>query len=86
MVDEILSQEDQEFQALISSMNETEKQIHHQQSTFPQHTVSDYGSDEEEYDRLFMDVISHPQQSMDSEGAPCNDASTVTHDMDMSTG
>ena len=51
-IDEILSQENQEFEALVSSMQDDERR--HRQQT----TVSDYGSNEEEYDQLFMEFMS----------------------------
>lgn len=82
MVDQILSQEYQEFEALISSMQDSADQgDHHQQST-----TSDYGSDEEEYDRLFMEVMS-------SQGSAGRRSDTVEdrrveqdHEMDISLG
>ena len=54
MVDQILSQENQEFEALVSSMQDNADQENHHQ----QNTMSDYGSDEEEYDRIFIEVMS----------------------------
>ena len=65
MVDQILSQEHQEFEALVSSMQDNEDQEHHQ-------TTSDYGSDEEEYDQLALretstvDDPSEEDQEMDT--------------------
>lgn len=54
MVDQILSQENQEFEALLSSIqDDTDQEDHHRQTI-----KSDYGSDEEEYDQLFMEVMS----------------------------
>lgn len=50
MVDQILSQEDQEFEALISLMQSEEHNEERNTST--------YSSDDEEYDQLFMDVMS----------------------------
>ena len=50
MVDQILSQEDQAFEALISLMQSEE---HNEERN-----TSAYGSDDEEYDQLFMDVMS----------------------------
>ena len=81
MVDQILSQEDQEFEALVLSMHESGDREHNQQKT-----NLDYGSDEEEYDRLFMEVISR-------QGSAERDTSMVGHDapkqdleMDVSVG
>ena len=50
MVDQILSQEDQEFEALISLMQPKD----HEEEP----TMSAYGSDDEGYDQLFQDVMS----------------------------
>lgn len=50
MIDQILSQEDQEFEALISLLQNE----HCDQN----HTASAYGSDDEEYEQLFKDVMS----------------------------
>ena len=56
MVDKVLSQEIEEFEALVSSMpDHADQEDHHQQKT-----MSDYGSDEDEYDQLFMEVMSRP--------------------------
>ena len=81
MVDQILSQEDQEFEALVLSMQRSADQEHHQQKTH-----LDYGSDEDEYDRLFMEVISRQGSaeqgiSMVGHGAPKQD-----QEMDVSVG
>ena len=86
MVDRILSQEDEEFQALISSMNETNEKVDHRQAEAHEQTSLDYGSDEEEYDRLFMDVMSHPQQASGSLTVLEDSKSTQTQDMDISMG
>lgn len=82
MVDQILSQNNQDFQALISLMQENADQEHHHQ----QKTMSDYGSDEEEYDQLFMDVMSRQgsaERSTDTveDGTPEQD-----QEMDISLG
>ena len=54
MVDKILSQEIEEFEALVSSVpDHADQDDHHQQKR-----MSDYGSDE--YDQLFMEVMSRP--------------------------
>ncbi|KAF6238202.1 hypothetical protein HO173_003836 [Letharia columbiana] len=54
MVDRIFSQENQAFEALILSIQDiADQEDHHQQKT-----MSDYGSDEEEYDQLFKEVMS----------------------------
>ena len=81
MVDQILSQEDQEFEAFVLSMYGSGDQAHNQQKT-----NLDYCSDEEEYDRLFMEVIS-------KQGSAERRTSMVGHDtpkqdleMDVSVG
>ena len=81
MVDRILSQENQEFEALISSMQETADREQHQGTT-----NFDYGSDEEEYDRLFMEVISKQGSAERSIIAFGDDAPEEDHEMDISVG
>ena len=82
MVDQFLSHENQEFEALVSSMQDSADQEDHHQQT----TMSDYGSDEEEYDQLFMEIMSRQgsgerRTDMIDENAPAQD-----HDMDISLG
>ena len=55
MVDRIFSQEDREIEELVSLMQHTEKGERTNQLA---NLTSDYGSDEEEYDQLFMEVMS----------------------------
>lgn len=62
-VDHILPQEDQELEAIFSSMEDERQQDDYQ--TYP---MSNYGSDDEEYDKLFMEVI------LGQEGAENNTA------------
>ena len=50
MVDHIISQEDQAFAALVSSIQN--------QSQRDDHDMSTYESDDEEYDKLFIEVMS----------------------------
>lgn len=82
MVDHILSQEIQEFEALVSSMqNNADQENHHEQKT-----MSDYGSDEEEYDHLFMEFMSRPatvEKIMDTLG---DGALEQDQEMDISLG
>lgn len=77
MVDQILSQEIEEFETLVSSMQDNaDRENHHEQKK-----MSDYGSDEEEYDHLFMEVISRPatvEKSMDRLGY-----GALEHDQEM---
>ena len=53
MVDEILSQEEDEFEALISLIDSRNDE--------GIHSPSNYGSDDEEYDDLFMNVVSNEE-------------------------
>ena len=81
MVDRILSQEDQEVEALVLSMQATADQ-----ENFQQKTNCDHNSDEEEYDRLFMEVTSRQGSAgrgtrMVEEVAPKQD-----QEMDVSVG
>ena len=80
MVDKILSQEIEEFEALVTSMpDHVDQDDHHQQKR-----MSDYGSDE--YDQLFMEVISRPamvERSIDTLG---DGAREQDHEMDISLG
>lgn len=76
----MLSQEIEEFEALVSSMPDHTDQEDHRQ----QETMSDYGSDE--YDQLFMEVMSRPatvERSIDTLG---DGAQEQDQEMDISLG
>lgn len=82
MVDRILSQETQEFEALVSSMQDNaDQKDHHQQKT-----ISEYGSDEEEYDQLFMEVMSRQGLAERSTDAVGDGAPEQDQEMDISLG
>ena len=81
MVDQFLSQEDQEFEALVLLMQGGADQEHHQQKT-----NLDYGSDEEEYDRLFMEVISRQGSAERGASMVGHDAPKQDQEMDVSVG
>ena len=82
MVDQILSQEIQEFEALVSSMQDNaDQETHHEQKT-----MSDYGSDEEEYDHLFMEVLSRPSAVEKSIDTSREGALEQDQEMDISLG
>ena len=81
MVDRILSQENQEFEALVSSMQDNSDQEYHQQTT-----ASDYGSDEEEYDQLLMEVISRQGSAEPSTSTLRDHAPEQDQEMDISVG
>ena len=80
MVDEIFSQEDQEVEELVSWMQRAEG---NENGELARQSMSDYGSDDEEYDRLFTDVMTevHEQKANDAE----TDSGQAL-DMDMSLG
>ena len=49
MIDEVLTQENREIEALVALLDQ--EQGEHENS------MSDYGSDDEGYDRIFMDAV-----------------------------
>ena len=80
-VDRILLQENQEFEAHVSSMQDIADQELHQHDT-----ISDYGSDEEEYDQLFLKFISRRGSAERSTFTVGDDAPIQDHEMDVSVG
>lgn len=52
MVDDVLSQENQELEALLSLMNQENRAKDEQE-----HAMSDFGSDVDEYDSIFLDAL-----------------------------
>ena len=81
MVDQILLQEDHEFEALVLSMHGSADPKNHQQKT-----NLDYYSDEEEYDRLFMEFISRQRCAERGTSIVGHDAPKQDQDMDVSVG
>ena len=81
LVDKFLLLETQEFEALVSSVQDTADQEHHQQTTF-----SDYGSDEEEYNQLFVEVISRQGSAERSKSTVGGDPPSQDQEMDISVG
>ena len=82
MVDQILLRENQEFEALVSSMQdhaEEEDQNH-------QDTLSHYGSDEDEYDQLFIEVMSRQRSTEEGTDPAGESATEQDQDMDMTMG
>ena len=61
-LDQILLQEDQELEAIVSSMEDDT-----QQEDYQMYQMSNYGSDDEEYDKLFMEVMSEEEGNANSE-------------------
>ena len=58
MVDQVLSQQNEEYEALVSSVQDYADLEQQQQQ---QTTISNYGSDEEDYDQLFMELMSRQE-------------------------
>ena len=81
MVDKFLLLENQGFEALVSSMQDTADQEHHQQTT-----LSDYGSEEEEYNQLFVEVISRQESAERSKSTVGDDSPNQDQEMDISGG
>lgn len=80
MVDQVLTQEEREFEALLSLMDE-------EREDGQDHELSDYGSDEEDYDDLFLEALSHVDGRRDRPDAR-QEHSTPNQDdeMDVSMG
>jgi len=83
MVDMIMSQEDQEFEALVSLLQDQRAE-----GGGHQEAANEYGSDEEDYDydQLFMDIMpdeKQPQSRSTEGGVPALEAE---QDMDLSVG
>ena len=77
IIDRILSEENQEIERLISSMQDTADL-----GLYQQKTVSGYGIDEEEYDKLFMELIS--KQILAERSTPTVGNGGPGQDMDIS--
>ena len=71
-----MSQEDQEFEALISLMQNEDRD--------QENIMSVYGSDEEEYDELFMEVVS--KQEASTRGIQSEGPTNTEQSMDVSMG
>ena len=82
MVDQILLRENQEFEALVSSMQDhAEEEDQNQQDT-----LSHYGSDEDEYDQLFIEVMSRQRSTEEGTDLGGESAAEQDQDMDISMG
>lgn len=88
-VDQLLSQEDQSIEELVSLMEHTERAG---EDDYQRHARTDYGSDEDEYDLLFREVLSK-NETVD--GCPRNTHTYTVevtadrnqdHEMDFSVG
>ena len=82
MVDQIILQENQEFEALVSSMQDHAEEEDQSQ----QDTLSHYGSDEDEYDQLFIEVMSRQRSTEEGADVGGESATEQDQDMDMSMG
>ena len=60
-MEEGLSQEEQELEALISLMERDDRAAKDQEGA-----TADFGSDEADYDRLFMEVFERPERRQSS--------------------
>ena len=80
-MDEVLTQEKLEFEALISLMNNEEKPTENQE-----HYMSDYGSDED-YDSLLLETLAEVVHESDTVAAPkAQQDPHLGSQMDLSTG
>ncbi len=83
MVDQIFSQEDRGIEELVSLLQHA-KDNHEEELHDP--AKSGYGSDEDEYDQLFMEVLLEKEMVVGplGEAAAANPEPNQDHDMDMS--
>jgi len=79
LFEQFLSQEDQELIVMSSMLEEVQSTHGHSQ-----HEMSDYGSDDEEFDRLLMDAVQ--QMEHRSSNSPNPEPSLENHDMDTTNG
>lgn len=88
-VDRLLSQEDQSIEELVSLMEHTERDG---EDEYQRHAQDDYGSDEDDYDLLFREVLSQDEtvdggarytHTYTAEATP---GRNQDHEMDVSVG
>jgi len=79
LVEEYLSQEDQEPTVMSSMLDEVQSCPVHNQFE-----MSDYGSDDEDYERLLMDAVQKMEHQASS--SPTSKPAQEHHDMDMTMG
>lgn len=93
MVDQILSQEDEECQALVTLMNEAKEAAETDKSNDPEgnmlksqdENMSEFGSEAEDYDRLFMDLTLQQEQQAQTPILQCGHCSSPrAQEMDVS--
>jgi hypothetical protein len=83
MIDQIISQEDQCIEDLVSYLQHDEDSHEERHND---HAKSDYGSDEDEYDQLFMALLSEKEMGFCPVGEMAKPSSEQDqdHDVDMS--
>ena len=87
IVDQMLSQEDEECQALVSLLEEGERAAETLRSGDHEEMLSNYGSDTEDYDHLLTDALFQQQQQARTSTAQAEQGPLVEdHDMDVSMG
>jgi len=72
-VDEVVTHEDRELDALVSLMSNEERNRDGQQ-----HDMSEYGSDEEDYDSLFLEALANAEGSGETMVVP-----KIVQDLDL---
>ena len=78
MVDEVLTQEDQELEALVALIDQQQEE--HEQ------TISGYGSDDDDYDRIFMEAVAAAERCSCEVVRGSGARSDLDQEMDMSSG
>ena len=80
MVDNVLSQENEELEALLSLMSQ-ENIAQDQQ----EHPMSDFGSDVDEYDSIFLDVLAEVEGKGNEKQITSTDLADQAADSQMDT-
>lgn len=81
-MDEVLTQEDRELEALVSLMSDEQKSRDGQQ-----HDASEYGSDEEDYDGLFLEALANAEGNWETLTVPkVVQEPDLDYEMDLSVG
>jgi hypothetical protein len=85
MVDHILSQEDEECQALVCLMNEANEAAEIIKPEDQEESMLEFGSEAEDYDRLFMDVAFQQKEQAQVPSSQDRDCSMLgSQEMDVS--
>lgn len=81
-MDEVLTQEDRELEALVSLMSDQQKSRDGQQ-----HDACEYGSDEEDYDDLFLEALANAKENGETPTPPkVVQQLDLDYEMDVSVG